>query len=56
MSKKRDLPFQGGREIPPERPYDFSQTSDNWQSQLSQVALRFNRQYRKEPFDLPGES
>lgn len=55
MSKKRDLSVQGGKDSPSERSYDFSLTSDNWQSQLSQVALRFNRQYRKEPFDLPAE-
>jgi len=27
----------------------------SWQSQLDAVALRFNRDYRREPFDLPSE-
>jgi SAM-dependent methyltransferase len=29
--------------------------SPGWQSTLDTVALRFNREYRREPFDLPAE-
>ncbi len=55
MSKKHEKPFQsdGFASI-------FSQgasvhPSDTWQMQLSQVAERFNRQYRGEAFELPEE-
>lgn len=30
-------------------------SSPDWQTQLDAVALRFNREYRREPFDLPDE-
>lgn len=29
--------------------------SPTWQSQLEAVALRFNQEYRRDPFDLPAE-
>jgi SAM-dependent methyltransferase len=29
--------------------------SQSWQPQLDAVALRFNREYRREPFELPAE-
>lgn len=32
-----------------------SQQPSNWDAQIATVATRFNREYRKEPFDLPDE-
>jgi SAM-dependent methyltransferase len=43
----------------PSQPKDLStflgNHSPTWQSQLEAVALRFNQEYRREPFDLPVE-
>ncbi|MBE9042262.1 class I SAM-dependent methyltransferase [Oscillatoriales cyanobacterium LEGE 11467] len=35
--------------------YFASHASDDWQSQISQLAYRFNREYRGESFKLPEE-
>jgi hypothetical protein len=41
------------------KPQDLSSflgsQSPTWQAQLETVALRFNREYRREPFELPAE-
>lgn len=52
MTKKHEPP--AGKELPLERLFDTSQVGLE-QERLSQVALRFNRQYRGEAFELPAE-
>ena len=51
MNKKRDSPdsdrFSGLSFLRP--------SSETWQTQLSQVATRFNRQYRNDAVELPAE-
>ena len=55
MSKKRDSPSQGDH-FASHRPQSAgSHQSDKWQETLTQVAYRFNRQYRGEAFELPAE-
>jgi SAM-dependent methyltransferase len=34
---------------------NLASSSSSWQPQLDAVALRFNREYQREPFDLPSE-
>lgn len=50
MAQKR-----GDRSQPQDLSTFLGSHSPTWQSQLEAVALRFNREYRREPFDLPAE-
>ncbi len=55
MSKKRDKPFQGAS-FASSLPQGASTHQSNiWQTQITQVAKRFDRQYRGEAFELPEE-
>ena len=50
MSKKSDRPVAGQ-----EQTWFAKGKSDSWQVLLSQVASRFDREYRGEAFALPEE-